>query len=288
MIALAMWRTVVRRRQRLRPRLGDRGVPVPARAPGPARSTSAASGGRSAVAAAAESRAAGKRRRGDRRREDRCASCGEAPVHLAPGRHRPALADPDARPLHHVAHAPPGLQLDAAGGRSSPSRASRPGTNYSKLFHNSDDHARARGPRSQIAIGGTSCRSSSPRSPATRSPGSSFPGRDWLFIVVIALLVVPLQMALIPMFKLYNTLGLFDTILGLVLFHTAFGAPVRDLPPAQLLHRDPEGRLRVGAHRRRFRSCASSSGSSCRSGCRRSPRWRSSSSSGCGTTCSSH
>ena len=34
-----------------------------------------------------------------------------------------------------------------------------------------------------------------------------FPGRDWLFIGVIALLVVPLQMALIPMFKIYNTLG---------------------------------------------------------------------------------
>ena len=52
-----------------------------------------------------------------------------------------------------------------------------------------------------------------------------FPGRDWLFLVVVALLVVPLQMALIPIFSLYNTLGLFDTILGLVLFHTAFGLP---------------------------------------------------------------
>jgi alpha-glucoside transport system permease protein len=52
-----------------------------------------------------------------------------------------------------------------------------------------------------------------------------FPGRDWLFIVVIALLVVPLQMALIPMFSLYDTLGIFDTILSLVLFHTAFGLP---------------------------------------------------------------
>jgi alpha-glucoside transport system permease protein len=52
-----------------------------------------------------------------------------------------------------------------------------------------------------------------------------FPGRDWLFILVIALLVVPLQMALIPMFKLYNTLGIFDTVLSLVLFHTAFGLP---------------------------------------------------------------
>jgi alpha-glucoside transport system permease protein len=52
-----------------------------------------------------------------------------------------------------------------------------------------------------------------------------FPGRDWLFVGVIALLVVPLQMALIPIFKLYNTLGLFDTVLGLILFHTAFGLP---------------------------------------------------------------
>jgi alpha-glucoside transport system permease protein len=52
-----------------------------------------------------------------------------------------------------------------------------------------------------------------------------FPGRDWIFIVVIALLVVPLQMALIPIFQIYNNVGLFDTILGLVLFHTAFGLP---------------------------------------------------------------
>ena len=52
-----------------------------------------------------------------------------------------------------------------------------------------------------------------------------FPGRDWLFIGVIGLLVVPLQMALIPMFRLYDTFGLFDTVLGIVLFHTAFGLP---------------------------------------------------------------
>ena len=52
-----------------------------------------------------------------------------------------------------------------------------------------------------------------------------FPGRDWLFLVVVALLVVPIQMALIPIFSLYNDLGLFDTIAGLILFHTAFGLP---------------------------------------------------------------
>jgi alpha-glucoside transport system permease protein len=52
-----------------------------------------------------------------------------------------------------------------------------------------------------------------------------FPGRDWLFIGVVAMLVVPIQMALIPIFSLYNDLGLFDTIVGIVLFHTAFGLP---------------------------------------------------------------
>ena len=52
-----------------------------------------------------------------------------------------------------------------------------------------------------------------------------FPGRDWLFILVIALLVVPLQMALIPMFKLYSHLGLYGNVFGLILFHTAFALP---------------------------------------------------------------
>ena len=52
-----------------------------------------------------------------------------------------------------------------------------------------------------------------------------FPGRDWWFLFVVALLVVPIQMALIPIFSLYNDLGLFDTIAGLILFHTAFGLP---------------------------------------------------------------
>ena len=52
-----------------------------------------------------------------------------------------------------------------------------------------------------------------------------FPGRDWLFIGVIALLVVPLQMALIPMFRLYDTFGIGGTTLSVILFHAAFGLP---------------------------------------------------------------
>ncbi len=52
-----------------------------------------------------------------------------------------------------------------------------------------------------------------------------FPGRDWIFIGIVGLLVVPLQMALIPMFRLYNTLHLYDTLAGIILFHVAFGLP---------------------------------------------------------------
>jgi alpha-glucoside transport system permease protein len=52
-----------------------------------------------------------------------------------------------------------------------------------------------------------------------------FPASDWLFLVVVGLLVVPLQMALIPMFTLYNHLHLYDTVLGIILFHVAFGLP---------------------------------------------------------------
>ncbi len=52
-----------------------------------------------------------------------------------------------------------------------------------------------------------------------------FPGRDWLFVGIIGLLVLPLQMALIPMFSVYDSLGLFDTVIGIILFHVAFGLP---------------------------------------------------------------
>lgn len=52
-----------------------------------------------------------------------------------------------------------------------------------------------------------------------------FPGRDWIFIGVVAAIVVPYQMALIPIFSIYNHTGLFDTVIGIVLFHTAFGLP---------------------------------------------------------------
>ena len=52
-----------------------------------------------------------------------------------------------------------------------------------------------------------------------------FKGREPLFLVVIALLVVPLQMALIPVARLFGAMGLFGTVSGAVAFHVAFGLP---------------------------------------------------------------
>ncbi|MEN3362227.1 MAG: alpha-glucoside transport system permease protein [Mycobacteriales bacterium] len=52
-----------------------------------------------------------------------------------------------------------------------------------------------------------------------------FRGRDWAFIVVVALLVVPIQVALYPVATLYGHIGLFGTIPGVVLFHVSFGLP---------------------------------------------------------------
>lgn len=53
----------------------------------------------------------------------------------------------------------------------------------------------------------------------------TFPGRDWLLIVVIILLAVPIQVALIPLARMFGALGIFGSVLGVILFHTAFGLP---------------------------------------------------------------
>ena len=53
-----------------------------------------------------------------------------------------------------------------------------------------------------------------------------FRGRSFLFALVVALLVVPLQMSLIPLFRLYSQLDLSATFLGIWLAHTSFGLPL--------------------------------------------------------------
>lgn len=52
------------------------------------------------------------------------------------------------------------------------------------------------------------------------------PGRGFIIAVIVGLLVVPLQMSLIPLLKLYNASGfLSKTYLGIWLAHTGFGLP---------------------------------------------------------------
>ena len=53
----------------------------------------------------------------------------------------------------------------------------------------------------------------------------NFKGREPLFLLVIALLVVPLQMALIPAARLFNSMNLFGTVWAAIIFHVAFGLP---------------------------------------------------------------
>jgi alpha-glucoside transport system permease protein len=52
-----------------------------------------------------------------------------------------------------------------------------------------------------------------------------FPGQDWLMTAVVGLLVVPIQVALIPIARLYGALGLFGSLIGVIGFHVAFGLP---------------------------------------------------------------
>ncbi len=54
----------------------------------------------------------------------------------------------------------------------------------------------------------------------------TFPGRKLLFTIVVALLVVPLQLALVPILRDYTSLGLNGTYLAMWLAHTGFGLPL--------------------------------------------------------------
>ena len=54
----------------------------------------------------------------------------------------------------------------------------------------------------------------------------NFTGRRLLFILVVALLVVPLQIALVPILRDYASLDLNGTFLAIWLAHTGFGLPL--------------------------------------------------------------
>jgi alpha-glucoside transport system permease protein len=52
-----------------------------------------------------------------------------------------------------------------------------------------------------------------------------FPGRMWIFALLVGLQIIPLQMALVPIARMYSRLDLTGSFFGIWLFHTAFGLP---------------------------------------------------------------
>jgi alpha-glucoside transport system permease protein len=52
-----------------------------------------------------------------------------------------------------------------------------------------------------------------------------FPGRDWIYLIIVALLVVPIQMTLIPILQLFTDVGLTGSYVAIWLAHTAYGLP---------------------------------------------------------------
>ncbi|WP_068400814.1 carbohydrate ABC transporter permease [Kribbia dieselivorans] len=70
-----------------------------------------------------------------------------------------------------------------------------------------------------------------------------FPGRDWLFVAVFALQIVPLQIALLPLATWFTRVGIGGTFWALWLSHTAFALPLavyllhnfmKEIPPSLL------------------------------------------------------
>jgi alpha-glucoside transport system permease protein len=53
-----------------------------------------------------------------------------------------------------------------------------------------------------------------------------FRGRSLLFGLMVGLIVVPLQLALVPMLQIYQSAGLTGSFLGIWLAHTGFGLPL--------------------------------------------------------------
>jgi alpha-glucoside transport system permease protein len=53
-----------------------------------------------------------------------------------------------------------------------------------------------------------------------------FPFRDTIFLLIVALMVVPIQMALVPLLQRFRDFGLADWYWGIWLAHTAFGLPL--------------------------------------------------------------
>jgi alpha-glucoside transport system permease protein len=53
----------------------------------------------------------------------------------------------------------------------------------------------------------------------------NFPGRDWIFLGIVGLLVVPIQMTLIPILGMFTAINITGSYLAIWLAHLAYGLP---------------------------------------------------------------
>lgn len=49
---------------------------------------------------------------------------------------------------------------------------------------------------------------------------------EWVFIFIVAGMFFPPQIVLIPLFRLFNTVGLYNTLWPMIIVHCAFGLPI--------------------------------------------------------------
>ena len=81
-----------------------------------------------------------------------------------------------------------------------------------------------------------------------------FPFRDTLFLIIVALMVVPIQTSFVPLLKFFASTATSNNELLRDLARAHGVRPAaRDLPPAQLLHHAAEGLDRGRTDRRRVR-----------------------------------
>jgi multiple sugar transport system permease protein len=74
----------------------------------------------------------------------------------------------------------------------------------------------------------------------------SFKGDKLLYIIVVAGMFFPPQIVLIPLFKLFNSVNLLDTVASLIIVHIGFGLPICTLMMTNFL-KDVPSSLRQSA-----------------------------------------
>ena len=77
-----------------------------------------------------------------------------------------------------------------------------------------------------------------------------FPGRDLLLILIVGLLVVPTQVALVPLLKIFGSLGINGTFPAVWIAHIGFGMPLAVYIIRNYMATLPAGGHRVGQDRR--------------------------------------